>query len=72
MASNAEQYYYQTPGHVIAAGVVLSLMDILAVLLRFRARKVGKQPLKADDWLLVPATVRIVMVALMLDRAISY
>lgn len=52
------QHYYQTPGHVIAAGMVLSALDIVAVILRFKARREGKQPLKADDWLLLPATVR--------------
>ena len=51
------QHYYQTASHVIAAGMVLSIMDIVAVLCRFRLRKEGKQPLKADDWLLLPATV---------------
>jgi hypothetical protein len=53
------QHYYQTPGHVIAAGMVLSAMDLVAVVLRFKARRKGKQPLKADDWLLLPATVRL-------------
>lgn len=49
--------YWQTPGHVVAAGIGLSFLDIVAVAMRFAARKSQRQPLKADDWLLVPATV---------------
>ncbi|KAL7620931.1 hypothetical protein AAE478_008242 [Parahypoxylon ruwenzoriense] len=52
-----KQHYYQTPGHVITAGVILSLVDIIAVALRFIARKKGRQELKTDDWLLLPATL---------------
>ena len=52
-----EQHYYQTPGHVIAAGIVLSLVPIIAVAVRFTTRTKGKQSLKADDWLLLTATV---------------
>jgi hypothetical protein len=49
--------YYQTAGHVIAAGVSLAIVDIVTVVLKFCVRKKYKQPLKADDWLLVPALV---------------
>jgi hypothetical protein len=52
-----KQHYYQTPGHVIAAGIILSLVDILAVSFRFKVRRGSKQGLKLDDWLLLPATV---------------
>lgn len=55
-----EQNYYQTPGHVIAAGIVLSLVDIIAVAVRFTTRTKGKQPLEADDWLLLPVTVWVI------------
>ncbi|KAI1849070.1 hypothetical protein JX266_005031 [Neoarthrinium moseri] len=48
--------YWTTPSHVIAAGIGLSVLDIAFVSLRFAARKKQRQPLKADDWLLVPAT----------------
>ena len=51
--------YFQTLAHVIAAGVGLSVLDIVSVSLRFLARRKQKQPLKVEDWLLVPATVRI-------------
>ncbi|KAI1868448.1 uncharacterized protein JN550_006364 [Neoarthrinium moseri] len=49
--------YWTTPSHVIAAGIGLSILDIAFVSLRFAARKKQRQPLKADDWLLVPATL---------------
>lgn len=55
--ASAEQHYYQTPGHVMAAGIALSLLDISVVALRFMARRKGKQPLRIDDWLLLPATL---------------
>lgn len=55
---STQQHYYQTPGHVMAAGVGLAIVDAVAVLLRFGARRDSKQPLKVDDWLLLPATVR--------------
>ncbi|KAK3389692.1 plasma membrane protein Pth11-like protein [Podospora didyma] len=51
------QAYYQTPGHAIAAGVALTMVDIIAVASRFWARKRNKQQLKADDWLIVPAAL---------------
>lgn len=50
-------YYYETPSHNIAAGIILPVVDIIAVGLRFWVRTKQKQALKADDWLLVPATV---------------
>lgn len=53
------QEYYQTPGHVIAAGIVLSIVDIVALVLRFWTRKKQHEPLKMDDWLIIPATVRV-------------
>jgi hypothetical protein len=51
--------YYETAGHAIAAGVVLSIVDIITVALKFWTRIIRIQPLKADDWFLVPATVRL-------------
>ena len=50
--------YYETAGHSIAAGVVLSVLDTFVVALKLWTRRIQKQPLKADDWLLVPAAVR--------------
>jgi hypothetical protein len=49
--------YFVTPTHVIAAAVGLSILDVTFVTFKFLGRKLQKQPLKADDWLLIPATV---------------
>ncbi|KAI0835131.1 hypothetical protein F5Y06DRAFT_139406 [Hypoxylon sp. FL0890] len=49
--------YYMRPGHVIAAAIALSVVDIIAVALRFWARKIQRQPPKTDDWLMIPATL---------------
>ncbi|KAI0503108.1 hypothetical protein F5B22DRAFT_630641 [Xylaria bambusicola] len=54
------QAYYETSGHVIAAAVVLSVLDIVAVVLRFAARRSQHQALKIDDWLILPATISTV------------
>lgn len=50
--------YYETAPHVIAASIALPIVDIFAVALKFRVRRIQRQPFKADDWCLVPATVR--------------
>ncbi|KAI1101069.1 hypothetical protein F4804DRAFT_23669 [Jackrogersella minutella] len=52
--SSTLEYYFKS-GHVVAAGVVLSVVDIIAVILRFRIRRAQRQPLLADDWLMIPA-----------------
>ncbi|KAI1414492.1 hypothetical protein F5Y13DRAFT_16809 [Hypoxylon sp. FL1857] len=49
--------YYTRPGYVIATAIALSVVDIVAVALRFWARKIQRQPPKADDWLMIPATL---------------
>jgi hypothetical protein len=54
--SEQTQYYYQTSGHVVAAGVALALLNIGVVTMRFSGRIKEKQPLLMDDWLLLPAT----------------
>lgn len=54
-----EQAYYETSGHVIAAGITLSLLAIATVVLRFVTRMSKNQGLKMDDWLILPATVGI-------------
>lgn len=51
------QKYYMRAEHVVAASMALSALDIVAVALRFWARKLQRQPPKADDWLMIPATV---------------
>ncbi|KAH7324817.1 plasma membrane protein Pth11-like protein [Stachybotrys elegans] len=50
-----EQLYYQTPGHALAASIVLSVLDIAAVAARLYTRQKQKQKIKADDWLMLPA-----------------
>ena len=52
-----EQAYYQKPGHVVAAAVVLPVLDTVTVILRLYARRRQRLPLQADDWLTIPATV---------------
>jgi hypothetical protein len=53
-----DQGPWTTPSHVLAAAIGLSALDIAAVTLRFIIRKKKKQPIKADDWLIIPAMVR--------------
>lgn len=53
------QKYYQTPGHVVTAAIALSIVDIVALVLRFWTRKKQHEHLKMDDWLIIPATVRV-------------
>jgi hypothetical protein len=50
--------YHQTVPHVIAASIALSVVDVVAVSLKFWVRWMHNQALMADDWLLIPATVR--------------
>lgn len=61
--------YYQRPGHVIAASMVLSVVDVITVGLRFWLRKRQRQPLKADDWLAIPATVGASIYSIYLVRS---
>lgn len=51
--------YFETGKHLIAASISLMVVDIIAVATKFWVRLRLKQPLMADDWLLVPATVRV-------------
>lgn len=52
-----DQGYWCTPEHVITAAIGLTILDITFVTLRFVARKKQRQPLKVDDWIIIPATV---------------
>ncbi|KAK8112571.1 hypothetical protein PG984_013097 [Apiospora sp. TS-2023a] len=61
-----EQHYYQTAGHAVAAGVGLSLLATGAVACRFKAQSLRKQPLKTDDWLLLPALILAVAIGMCL------
>ncbi|KAI0391533.1 hypothetical protein F5Y17DRAFT_440069 [Xylariaceae sp. FL0594] len=49
--------YPEKAANTIAAGVGLSILAVLTVALRFWTRRVQKQPLKVDDWLLLPAVI---------------
>ncbi|KAI1275617.1 plasma membrane protein Pth11-like protein [Xylaria sp. FL0933] len=53
----AKQEYFETPGHVIAASIVVPVVDLLALAIRFHIRRKLKHGLKADDWLILLATV---------------
>ncbi|KAI1772959.1 hypothetical protein F4818DRAFT_129498 [Hypoxylon cercidicola] len=57
MGDGDGQRYYMRAENVIAASIALSILDIVAVALRFWARKVQKNPPRADDWLMIPATL---------------
>lgn len=52
-------YYYEEPAYVIAGGSILPFFAIVVTALRLRIRIQQRQPLKADDWLVLPATVRV-------------
>ncbi|KAI1462014.1 hypothetical protein F4805DRAFT_191089 [Annulohypoxylon moriforme] len=49
--------YYCRPIYIISAGVILSLLDVISVLLRFWTRQKQQQRLLADDWLMIPASL---------------
>ncbi|KAI1196094.1 hypothetical protein F5X97DRAFT_224956 [Nemania serpens] len=51
-----KQEYFETPGHVIAASIVVPVIDVLALAIRFHLRRRLKHGLKADDWLIFLAT----------------
>lgn len=58
---------YVTPGEMYVASIVLPLLGIVIVLLRFYTRTLQKRsagilqqnPTGIDDWLMLPALVRI-------------
>ncbi|KAI7772972.1 hypothetical protein LA080_012725 [Diaporthe eres] len=70
-AMAVDQKYYETPGHVIAAAVALSILDIVALFLRFYTRRTKNQGLKIDDWFLVPAAVFTVGVGISMVYGVS-
>ena len=47
----------ETPGKMYALAVVLTLLAIAAVLLRIYARRITKQRLEWDDYMVFPALV---------------
>ncbi|KAI0206736.1 hypothetical protein F4808DRAFT_405147 [Astrocystis sublimbata] len=58
------QAYYETPGHIIAASVVLSVLDIVVVALRFWSRSSRNQGVKTDDWLIIPAVISTIAIGI--------
>ncbi|KAI0202317.1 hypothetical protein F4808DRAFT_421182 [Astrocystis sublimbata] len=69
--SGYDHGYFQTPSHVVAAGIGLSFLDIVSVMLRFAARKKQRQPIKADDWLLIPATLLTLGIGIAMTYGVS-
>lgn len=47
----------QGPAAMYGITITLTILDSIAVPMRFYRRKVQMQPLKVDDWLTVPALV---------------
>lgn len=54
----SQRYYYEYPECVIAGGSVLLAFAVAVTALRLHLRIKQRQPLKADDWLVLPAAVR--------------
>ncbi|PSN69537.1 hypothetical protein BS50DRAFT_490859 [Corynespora cassiicola Philippines] len=63
--------YFETGRHLIAASISLAVVDVIAVLTKFWVRLSLKQPLLADDWLLVPATALSIGIGAMLTYGAS-
>ncbi|CAH0044707.1 unnamed protein product [Clonostachys solani] len=66
-----KQEYYQTAGHALAAAIVLGLVDIIAVASRLHGRRQHKQKLMMDDWLILPALVFTVGIAVIIVFGVS-
>ncbi|KAI1119161.1 hypothetical protein F5Y14DRAFT_460476 [Nemania sp. NC0429] len=58
------RYYITEPGYVITAATVISLLDIVAVSLRFWARRKQKEKLKVDDWLMIPSVILVTAIGI--------
>lgn len=54
---DVQRMYVTRPGFFVSAAMLLPLLDVIAVVLRFRARTKQREALKLDDWLMIPATV---------------
>ncbi|KAI1205487.1 uncharacterized protein F4807DRAFT_464574 [Annulohypoxylon truncatum] len=55
--------YYQKPVHVVGTCIFLSVVDIIVVGLRFKVRKLQKLPVGPDDWIIIPALLMTVLMA---------
>lgn len=47
------------PAAILGSVIPLLLLDVLAVSLRFYARRKRRQPLQIDDWLTIPALIMV-------------
>ncbi|KAI1752989.1 hypothetical protein F4782DRAFT_530103 [Xylaria castorea] len=65
------RYYITEPGYVIAAAILLSLLDIIAVALRFWARTKYREAIKADDWLMLPATIIVTAIGISVTYGVA-
>lgn len=65
--------FFDTPSIPSLLGSIIPflVLDVLAVILRFHTRRRSRQPLLADDWLMVPALVGLVGLAAMYFYGIS-
>jgi O-antigen/teichoic acid export membrane protein len=50
-------FQYVSPGNVLAAGIILPILNILFVALRFYVRRTQKERIGIDDWLSIPSAV---------------
>ncbi|KAH8896284.1 hypothetical protein GQ53DRAFT_819402 [Thozetella sp. PMI_491] len=66
-----KQKYFETPGHLVAAAVAFPIAGIVAALLRVQARKTQKQPLKADDWFILPSLALEIGIGVVLIHAVT-
>ncbi|MCJ1396026.1 hypothetical protein MMC18_008913 [Xylographa bjoerkii] len=49
--------FYNSPFAVVAVGIILPVLDAVAVALRFYTRRLQRLPLLIDDWLTIPALI---------------
>ncbi|KAI1743832.1 hypothetical protein F4680DRAFT_444529 [Xylaria scruposa] len=65
------RYYITEPGYVISAAILLPLLDIIAVALRFWARTKYREAIKADDWLMLPATILVTAIGISVTYGVA-
>ncbi|KAI0390770.1 hypothetical protein F5Y17DRAFT_461445 [Xylariaceae sp. FL0594] len=63
--------YWVTPAHVILAGIALPVLDIVAVAIRYVARRKQRQRLGPDDWLMIPALLFTVGIGVAMTNGAS-
>ncbi|KAI1458555.1 hypothetical protein F4805DRAFT_423818 [Annulohypoxylon moriforme] len=65
------QHYYEKPGYVIAACMVLPVMGIITSVLRIWVRLKKKEAFKADDWFIIPALLITIGIGISMTYAVS-